>query len=161
MEVILQKDVDRLGKAFDIVKVKDGYALNYLIPRSLARLATLGNKKRIEADRKKFSRKEAALLKSAEEMVKKLEETSITITVKTGDGDHLYGSVSSQLISEKLSAEGFAINKKDIVLPEAIRTLGVYNVKVRLHHGISAEVKVWVVKEGKTEEEAVAPEASA
>ena len=160
MEVILQKDVDRLGKAFEIVKVKDGYALNYLLPRKLAQIATAGNRKRIDAGKKTYERKEATLIKNAQDLVKKLEEVSVTITVKVGEADQLYGSVSSQLIAEKLAAEGYNINKKDIKMDEPIKALGVYSVKVHVHQGITADVKVWVVKEGKTEEEA-APAAEA
>ncbi len=153
MEVILQKDVERLGKAFEIVKVKDGYAMNYLVPRKLAQIATDGNKKRIQLSKKSHERKEAVLIKNAHEMAKKLEEVSVTITVKVGDADQLYGSVSPQLISEKLAAEGFNINKKDIRMDDTIKALGVYTVKVHVHQDITADIKVWVVKEGKVEEE--------
>jgi large subunit ribosomal protein L9 len=154
MEVILQKDVDRLGKAFEVKSVKDGYAINFLLPQKLAVIATEGKKKRIEQDRKAFERKEAARVKDASATAKKLEELSLTITMKAGDEDKLYGSVTSQVVADKLNKEGFAVNKKDVLLDEPIKALGVYTVKVNLHHSVSADVKVWVVKEGKTEEEA-------
>ena len=156
MEVILQKDVDRLGKAFEIVKVKDGYALNYLVPRKLAQIATAGNKKRIQVSKKSFERKEELLVKNARDLAKKLEEVSVTVTVKVGDADQLYGSVTPQVIADKLAAEGYDINKKDVKIEEPIKALGVYSVKVHVHQTISADVKVWVVKEGKTEEEGAA-----
>jgi len=157
MEVILQKDVDRLGKAFELVKVKDGYALNYLIPHKLALKATEAKKQRLVFDKKNHERKEAAHLKDAEALVKKLAEVSVTISVKVDEADHLYGSVTPQLISEKLEAEGYRINKKDIHIEEPIKALGVYNVKAHVHGDLTADVKVWVVKEGKVGEEAPAP----
>jgi large subunit ribosomal protein L9 len=156
MEVILQKDVDRLGKAFELVKVKDGYALNYLIPNKLALKATEGKKKHLVLDKKNFERKAASLLKDAELLAKKLQEASVTITVKVDEADHLYGSVSPQIVAEKLAAEGFDINKKDILIEEPIKALGVYNVKVHVHASLTAEVKVWVVKEGSSAEEPAA-----
>jgi large subunit ribosomal protein L9 len=158
MEVILQKDVDRLGKAFDVVKVKDGYALNFLMPQKLALPATEAKKKRLALDKKNFERKEVSKLKDAEALAKKLEEVSITITVKVDDADHLYGSVTPQIVGEKLAAEGYNINKKDIHIDEPIKALGVYNVKVHVHQDLTAEIKVWVVKEGKAAEEPVAAE---
>lgn len=154
MEIILQKDVDRLGKAFEVVSVKDGYAMNYLIPRKLGVIATAGKKKRIEQDRKSFERKEAHLVQKATELAKKLEELSLTITMKAGEGDRLYGAVTSAVIAEKLAKEGFNISKKDVLLDEPIKALGVYTVKVNLHQNVSADAKVWVVKDGKPEEEA-------
>ncbi len=151
MEVILQKDVDRIGKAFTIVKVKEGFALNYLLPQKLAVVATAGAKERIEADIKAHERKEIARRKDAAAMAKKLEDVSVTISVKVDESDKLYGSVNSQLIAERLAAEGYTIPKKDIILEEHIRALGVYPVKVNLHNDVTAEIKVWVVKEEAVE----------
>ena len=147
MELILQKDVDRLGKAYDLVKVKDGYAFNYLLPQKLAVPATEGKKKRIEADKKAYDKKEGNRLKSAQDLVTKLEEVSITISVKVDEVDHMYGSVTSQVIAEKLAAEGFKVNKKDVRLEHPIHELGVFAVKVHVHGELEANVKVWVVKE--------------
>ncbi|MBL8027261.1 MAG: 50S ribosomal protein L9 [Fibrobacteres bacterium] len=151
MEVILQKDVDRLGKAFEMIKVKEGYALNYLLPRKLAVIATAGAKARIEADKKAHDRKEITRKRDAAALAKKLEDVSVTITVKVGEADQLYGSVTTQTIADRLAAEGHQIAKKDILLEEPIRSLGVYNVKINLHSDIVGEVKVWVVKEESTE----------
>jgi large subunit ribosomal protein L9 len=147
MEVILQKEVDRLGKAFEMVKVKEGYALNYLLPRKLAVIATPGAKARIEADKKAHERKEITRRKDAAAMAKKLEDVSVTVTVKVGEADQLYGSVTTQTIADRLVAEGYEIAKKDIMLDEPIRALGVYNVKVNLHNDVVGEIKVWVIKE--------------
>ncbi|OGJ96466.1 MAG: 50S ribosomal protein L9 [Candidatus Raymondbacteria bacterium RifOxyC12_full_50_8] len=149
MEVILQKDVDRLGKAFDLVKVRDGYALNYLLPLKLAVLAAEGRKKRIELDRKTYERKQAQIMQSAQDIAKKLEELSVTISVKVGEGEKMYGSVTAQAIADKLAKEGYEIAKKDIRIKEPIRSIGVYNVPVKVHVTITAELKVWVVKEGE------------
>ncbi|MFH0921210.1 MAG: 50S ribosomal protein L9 [Fibrobacterota bacterium] len=157
MDVILQKDVAGLGKAFELVKVKDGYAHNYLIPNKLAYPATEGKKQRLVLDKKNYERKEASHLKEAEALAQKLSEVSVTITVKVDEADHLYGSVTTQLIAEKLAAEGYTVNKKDIRIEEPIKALGVYNVKVHVHAELTAAVKVWVVKEGTADEEAVVP----
>jgi large subunit ribosomal protein L9 len=151
MEVILQKDVDRVGKAFDVVQVKDGYAINFLIPQQLAVIATPGKKQRIERDKKAFERKEGTRVQNAEQLAKKLEELSITITVKVGEADKMYGSVTPQMIAEKIAKEGYNIHKKDIRLEEPIKALGVYNIQAHLHRDVTADLKVWVVKEGKLE----------
>ncbi|OGS35540.1 MAG: 50S ribosomal protein L9 [Elusimicrobia bacterium RIFOXYB2_FULL_49_7] len=151
MEVILQKDVDRLGKAFELVQVKDGYAQNFLFPGKLALPATVGKKQRIEADRKAYARKSESLAKQAAETAKKFEELSLTIQMKAAEGDKLYGSVTTQVLSEKLALAGYSIPKQDILLEEPIKALGVYSVKVNLHQNVTAEVKVWVVKEDAPE----------
>ena len=109
MEVILQKDVDRLGKAFEVKSVKDGYAINFLLPQKLAVIATEGKKKRIEQDRKAFERKEAARVKDASATAKKLEELSLTITMKAGEEEKLYGSVTSQVIAENSEFDSFEV----------------------------------------------------
>ncbi|MBI1723216.1 MAG: 50S ribosomal protein L9 [Gemmatimonadetes bacterium] len=147
MDIILRQDVDKLGSAGEVVTVKDGYARNYLLPRGLAFEATEGNRRRLEAERQQRARRAAAEVGAARDEAAKLEKVSLTFTMKAGDADKLFGSVTSSDIAERLEAEGFTIDKKAIVLDEPIKSLGVYRVPVRLHHDVKPEVRVWVVKE--------------
>lgn len=147
MDVILRQDVEKLGNAGDLVTVKDGYARNYLLPRGLAYPATEGNKKRLEAEAKMRVKKVGAQLGVAREVAEKLEAVSLTFTMKAGEGDKLFGSVTAADVADRLHAEGFAVDKKTVELPEPIKALGVYKVPVRLHHDVKPEVRVWVVKE--------------
>ena len=147
MDVILRQDVEKLGNAGDLVTVKNGFARNYLLPHGLAYAATEGNKKRLEAEAKVRVKKAGAQLGVAHELAAKLEAVSLTFTMKAGEGDKLFGSVTAADVAERLHTEGFAVDKKTVDLPEPIRALGVYKVPVRLHHEIKPEVRVWVVKE--------------
>jgi large subunit ribosomal protein L9 len=147
MDVILRTDVENLGKAGELVTVKNGYARNYLLPRGLAYAATEGNRRRIEAERAQKGKKSAAEVASARGVAQQLEAVSITFTMKAGDGDKLFGSVTAHDVAERLGAEGFALDKKQIELAEPIKALGVYKVPVRLHADVKPEVRVWVVKE--------------
>ena len=147
MDIILRQDVEKLGSAGEVVTVKDGYARNYLLPRGFAFEATEGNRRRIEAERGQRAKKAAAEAGSARERAATLEKISITFTMKAGDGDKLFGSVTSADIADRLKAEGFPVDKKAIELEEPIKALGVYKVPVRLHHEVKPDVRVWVVKE--------------
>lgn len=147
MDIILRQDVEKLGSAGEVVTVKDGYARNYLLPRGLAFEANESNRRRLEGERKQRDRKVAAEVGTARDLAAKLEKVSITFTMKAGDGDKLFGSVTTADIAERLNAEGFTIDKKAIELDEPIKALGVYKVPVRLHHDVKPEVRVWVVKE--------------
>ena len=147
MNVILRENVDKLGAAGEVVSVKDGYARNYLLPRGLAYPATEGNKKRLEAESKSRARRADAEVTKASEVATRLEAVSLSFTMKAGEGDKLFGSVTSQDIAERLKAEGFDIDKKTVELAEPIKALGVYKVPVRLHPDVKPEVRVWVVKE--------------
>jgi large subunit ribosomal protein L9 len=147
MDVILRQDVEKLGNAGDLVSVKDGFARNYLLPRGIAYAATEGNKKRLEAEAKMRVKKAGAQLGVAHELATKLEAVSLTFTMKAGEGDKLFGSVTAADIADRLHAEGFTVDKKTVELPEPIKALGVYKVPVRLHHEVKPEVRVWVVKE--------------
>lgn len=147
MEVILKQKVDRLGEAFEIVNVKNGYAENFLIPKKLAVFATASAKSRIEYEKKLFAVREEKNLKNAEILSEKLKDVSVTIPVKVDDNEHLYGSVSSQMVVDSLKKEGYNINKKDVVIKETIKSLGVYPVEIAIRSGVSTEIKVWVVKE--------------
>ncbi|MDO8667083.1 MAG: 50S ribosomal protein L9 [Gemmatimonadales bacterium] len=147
MDIILRQDVEKLGSAGEVVTVKDGYARNYLLPRGLAFEANESNRRRLEGERKQRDRKVAAEVGTARDLAAKLEKVSITFTMKAGDGDKLFGSVTTADIAERLQAEGFTIDRKAIELDEPIKALGVYKVPVRLHHDVKPEVRVWVVKE--------------
>ncbi len=146
MKIILMQDVEKLGSAGDVVTAKDGYARNFLIPLKKARIATPANLKLAEAIRKK---KETEIARKKEEVLRRAEElsrASCTINMAAGEEDKLFGSVTSDIIAQTLETMGFHIDKKDIVLDEPIKKLGVYQVEVRLHPEVKASLKVWVVK---------------
>ena len=147
MDVILRQDVDNLGRAGELVTVKDGYARNYLLPRGFAYLASEGNRRRIEAEERQRERKAGAQLESARDLAGRLEAVSLTFTMKAGEGDKLFGSVTAADLADRLHAEGITVDKKAVELHEPIKALGVYKVPVRLHHDVKPEVRVWVVKE--------------
>jgi large subunit ribosomal protein L9 len=147
MDVILREDVEKLGAAGDLVTVKDGYARNYLLPRGLAYPATDGNRRRLEAEQKSRTRRADAEIARAGEVATRLEAVSLSFAMKAGEGDKLFGSVTSHDIAERLKAEGFEVDKKAVELDEPIKALGVYKVPVRLHPDVKPEVRVWVVKE--------------
>jgi len=147
MEIILKKDYENLGKAMEIVNVKDGYARNFLIPNDIAVIATEGNKKRIAETKRVYEKKEAKLRADASELAKKIEQTPCTIAVKVGEEEKIFGSVTSQDIAEFLKKEGFNVEKRFVKLEEPIKQLGVYTVDINLHKGVDAKLKVWVVKE--------------
>ena len=148
MEVILREHVDNLGRRGEIVKVADGYARNYLLPRKLALLATEGNKKQIEREREKLDAKEADDKKVAEAMAERLAAVEIVIARKVGETEALYGSVTTADIAEGLAAKGFEIERRKLQLPEPIKQIGEVDVPVKLHREVTAHIKVKVVAEG-------------
>ena len=147
MDVILRQDVDKVGRAGELVTVKNGYARNFLLPRGLAYEATDANRRRLESERAQKGKKMAAEVGAAKDVATKLEAVSLTFTMKAGEGDKLFGSVTASDLAEKLAAEGFRVDKKSIELDEPLKALGVYKVPVRLHHEVRPEVRVWVVRE--------------
>ena len=147
MDVILREDVEKLGRTGEVVSVKDGYARNFLLPRGLAYLATDGNRRRLEADRRQIDRRTAAAVATARDLATRLETVSLSFTMKAGEGDKLFGSVTAGDIAERLAAEGLAIDRKAVELENPIKALGVYKVPIRLHADVKPEVRVWVVKE--------------
>jgi len=146
MRVVLKKDHENLGKALDVVNVKDGYARNFLIPSGVAVVATEGNVKTVAETKKVGERREAKRSVFARDLARKLEQVPCTIKVAVGEEDRMYGSVTAQEIADFLKKEGYDIPKHAIVLEEPIRQIGVYNVKVKLHRDTEATLKVWVVK---------------
>jgi large subunit ribosomal protein L9 len=147
MEVILREHVDNLGKRGDLVKVADGYARNYLLPRKMALLATEGNKKVIEREKVKFDAKEAEEKKIAEAMAERMAAVEVEISRKVGETQALYGSVTSSDIAEALAAKGFDIDRRKLQLAEPIKHLGESQVPVKLHREVTAHVTVKVVAE--------------
>lgn len=147
MKVILREDVTHLGSAGTIVNVKPGFARNYLIPRNYAIPASGNNLKAFEHEKRVMEAKRAKRKKEAETLKAKLERISCSIAKKVGEQDKLYGSVTTQDIEKAFNAEGFEIDKKDILLTEPIKALGVYTVPIRVFDDVVANTKVWVVRE--------------
>ena len=146
MEVILKQDVDRIGKAGAVLKVKDGFARNYLLPNGLAVPLTPGNLKKVEDEKKKKLLLNEKAIKVAQDLRDKLANLSLTIQVLTQETDKMYGSITSQDIYNSLKEEGFEIEKNAIVVDEPIKALGIYEIPVKLHPEVPAKVKIWVVK---------------
>lgn len=146
MEVILQRDVDKIGKAGSVVKVKDGFARNFLFPNKLAVPLNSANLKQLEARKQQKSAQLAKAKSEAEALKEKLSGVSITIPVLTQDDEQLYGSISSQDIANALKEEGFEIDKNLVEIESPIKALGIYEVPVKLHPEVSLKVKIWVVK---------------
>lgn len=147
MKVILRKNFDQLGSIGDIVTVKDGYARNFLIPRNIAYVATKGNMKALEEEKKTFAKVQLKELQDAQKLASELNNVSVTISVKVGEEDKLFGSVTSQMIAEALKEKGYDIDKRKIEIAEPIKALGIYDVSVKLHSQASAIIKTWVVRE--------------
>ncbi|MDZ7822244.1 MAG: 50S ribosomal protein L9 [Candidatus Marinimicrobia bacterium] len=147
MKVILKKDVEKLGNTGDVVSVKDGYARNFLIPQGLCVQATRSNTRMADELKKIQDKKSQKAENAAQNLAKKLKDISVTATVKAGEEDKLFGSVTSQVIADLVAEKGIEINKHDILLDEPIKELGVFDVPVKLGAGVKGEIKVWVVKE--------------
>lgn len=147
MKVILRKNFDQLGKVGDVVNVKDGYARNYLIPGQIAYQATAGNIRALEEEKKQIVKKEAKELESAQKLASELEKISITIPVKVGEEDKIFGAVTHQMIADAINEKGFEIDKRKIDITEQIKALGIYTVSVKLHPSVTAAIKTWVVRE--------------
>jgi large subunit ribosomal protein L9 len=147
MEVILREHVDNLGRRGDVVKVADGYARNYLLPRKLALAVTDANKRQIERERKIFETKEAEEKQQAEAVAERIGQLEIEIARRVGENNTLYGSVTSADVAHALEAKGFQLDKRKIVLPDAIKALGDVTVPIKIHRDVTAQLKVKVVPE--------------
>jgi large subunit ribosomal protein L9 len=147
VEVILLNTVPSLGERGETVKVKPGYARNFLFPRKLALPVSEGNQRVFKEEEKVLAKKDEQARNSAQGAAAKLTDVSCTIPVQVGDEDRLYGSVTANDIAKVLKDQGFDIDKKQIELEEPIKQLGVYTIDVKLHREVSAPIKVWVVKE--------------
>jgi len=147
MQVILRENVANLGRVGDIVKVSDGYARNFLLPRNLVFIADESNVQAIEHHKRALEKKRLTMKASAQALVDKMAGVSVSIARKVGEHDKLFGSVSSGDIAEALAKAGFTIERRAIQMPESIKSLGVHTVTVRLLPDVSASVKVTVTKE--------------
>jgi large subunit ribosomal protein L9 len=147
MKVILRKDHEKLGQIGALVEVKDGYARNFLIPKGIAYPATAGSMRALAEEKKQAERRQGKELKASEKLAGELEKVSITLQMKVGEDEKLFGAVTSQMIADSLKEKGFDIDKRIIELDEPIKALGIYNVNVKLHANVAGKVKVWVVRE--------------
>ncbi|MCH8170967.1 MAG: 50S ribosomal protein L9 [Bacteroidetes bacterium] len=147
MKVILRKDFETLGKVGEIVNVKDGYARNYLIPKKIVYMALESNIRALEEEKKSLIIKVSQELTTAETLAVELEKVSVTIPVQVGEEEKIFGSVTTQMISNALKEKGFDIDKRKIEMDDQIKALGIYEVNVKLHSSVSTNVKVWVVRE--------------
>jgi large subunit ribosomal protein L9 len=147
MEVILRETIDNLGRAGQVVKVADGYARNYLLPKKLAYLATPGNRKVIEAEHHSLLRKEAKQKDDAEKLQQMLDAVEITIRRKVGEHDTLYGSVTNSDVADELEKKGFQIEKRKIHMDDHIKSVGEFSIPVRLFKDVTAHIKLKVEPE--------------
>ena len=147
MQIILRHAIENLGKPGDVVTVSPGYARNYLLPRGFAYEATPGNLKRIAQEKARLEAAENDRRDTAQELASKLENVSITFSARVGEEGKLFGSVTAADIAAQLEAQGFQIEKRQIDLHDPIKTLGVFQVPIRLHAEVKPEVKVWVIKQ--------------
>ncbi len=146
MEVILSQDVQKLGRVGEVVKVKSGYARNFLFPKKMAYVATPANLKRIEQLEKKRRLQYEKEKVEAEKLAEKLGKISCTVNVEVNDLEKLYGAVSETEIVKALEMEGFKIDKKDIVTEKPIEELGIFEVGIKLHPEVTAKIRLWVTK---------------
>ena len=146
MEVILRQAVENLGKPGEVVKVSNGFARNYLLPRGVAFEATPGNLKRIQQERERLEAAENERRAVAQTLAEKLEQVQLTFSARVGDEGKLFGSVTSADVAQQLESQGYHIEKRQIDLHEPIKALGVYRIPVRLHADVKPEIRVWVIK---------------
>ena len=147
MEVILREDIDKLGNRGQVVKVATGFARNFLLPKRLAVAATDANRKIVEQERQAHLRREAKHLSDAQELAKLMGGVEVTIAQKAGENDQLFGSVTTRDIADALEKQNYKIDRRNIQLPEPIRTLGDHKVAVRLHKDVPVEITVHVLRE--------------
>lgn len=147
MEIILRADVQHLGKIGEVVKVKDGYARNYLLPKGLAYPATEANKKKIAYEGERLAKQQASEKTAAEAEATKIADVELTFAVKVGEEDKLYGSITASDIQRKLEELGIHVDKRKIDLADPIRELGEFRVGIKIHSEVRPEVRVTVVKE--------------
>lgn len=157
-EVLLVKPVDGLGGEGDQVKVRAGYARNYLLPRKIAVSLNASNQKHVDALKKRRAEREQSELNSAQDLAKKLEKTSVAFVVKTGEGGKMFGAITAQDVHEKLAASGIELDKRKIHLFTPVKTIGKHTVKIKLHADVTVELSFDVVSENPIEPSAPAPE---
>ena len=155
MEVILKEDVLKLGNRGDVVKVADGYGRNYLLPGKLAIQATAANKAVIEQMKASAARKTIKEKAASEDLAKQISAVELTFERKVGDGEHLFGSVTSGDIAHALELQGYSVDRRKIALEEPLKTLGEFHVPIKLHRDVTAHVKVTIKSDAS--EETTAP----
>lgn len=160
MEVILKEDVPKLGHRGDVVKVAEGYGRNFLLPKKLAIEATAANKAVIEQMKAAALRRSAKEKADAEALAKQFEGVTLTFTRRAGEHDQLFGSVTTSELADALTHKGFNVDRRKIELAQPIKTLGEFNVPIRLHRDVIVNVKATVEKEATGEEEAAETEAA-
>lgn len=147
MKIILKETIDKLGKAGEIVEAKNGYARNFLIPQGKAVAASAANMKVYEQERAAIQRKVAKEVEAAQALADQLNKVSITATIQVGEEDKVFGAVTNQTIADLLKEKDFDIDRKKIILEEPLKALGVYEVPIKLHSEVEAQIKVWIVRE--------------
>lgn len=147
MKVILQKDVANLGRIGDIVRVRDGYARNFLVPRGLAVSADESNVRRLEHQKRVAAAVASRLLAEAKVLAERIGQTAVSIKVQAGDEGKLFGAVTNRDIVDALVAEGVQVDRRQVQLAEPIKQIGVFNVPVHLHPEVNASVKVYVIQQ--------------
>lgn len=152
MKVILTVDVPKLGKAGDIIKVSDGYARNYLIPRNMAVEATEGNLKRFELERKALEKKQERKMLEAKEIADRIESLTITIAAQAGEGGRLFGSITASDIQEALKQKGIDIDRKRIIIEDPIKSTGQYIVRIKLEKSVSCNLKLNIVSKSEVKD---------
>ena len=145
MKVILSQNIDTLGTIGEIVRVKDGYARNYLIPRGMAAVANEGNQKSLQHQLKVLEKKKQELLDEAKKLAAGIEKISVTVAKQVGEDEKIFGSVTTAELEELLVAEGVQVSRRDIKLAEEVKKVGVYAAEVKVHPEVTAKFKVWVV----------------
>jgi len=147
MKVILRKNFNQLGQIGDLVNVKEGFARNFLFPRQIALIANDSNVKALEEEKRQASRKETKNIENAKKLSAELETVSVTIPVTVGEEEKLFGSVTPKMISDALKEKNYDIDHRKIEIKEPIKTLGIYEVKIKIYGEVTATVKTWVVRD--------------
>ena len=147
MKIILRQDFETLGKMGEVVEVSNGYACNFLIPKRIGFQATPGNLHTLEEEKKAHVSRQAKELANAKKLAEELEKVSITLPMKVGEDEKLYGSVTNQMVADALKEKGYTIDKRALEIEDSIKALGIYTVNVHLHAGVDGKLKIWVVRE--------------
>lgn len=145
MRLILTENVDSLGQIGDIVTVKGGYARNYLLPRGKAMIANENNKAQMDHQKRMLAKRKEKVLGEFKELASKINKVSVTVAKPVGEEEKIFGTVTNAELEELLAAEGLTISRKDIVIQEEIKKVGVYHADVKLHPEVEAKFKIWVV----------------
>lgn len=145
MKIILRQDVENLGAIGEIVTVRPGYARNFLIPNQLAYVASTGAMRALETEKKQYELKIAKARHHAEAVSSQLAELQITIPMQVGEEGRIFGSVTAPMIAQELELRGFNVDRRNIMIDEPIKTLGIFDVRVKLHTDVIAPLKVWVI----------------